>query len=307
MCELLGMNARLPANITLSLNEFARHGGETGPHADGWGIAFYEGPDANLIRESSAAARSNLMTTLRQHKVESPIVLAHIRQASLGPVELKNTHPFRRELMGRVHTFAHNGHLPGVHQTLEIKLHNNLMPVGTTDSEYVFCALMQKMEPLWETEQTPGLAEKIAIVEAFAEEISSFGPANFLYSDSDVLFVFGHKRKQPDGVTRAPGLHYISIECNYGFGQSQLASVEFSSEQIQQVTLVSTLPLRKGGWRPMDEGQLMVVKKGKIIYAQNTLPKLHDLSVKNTFDEPNRRMCHPTQINRPQHKRAVIC
>gem|GEM_PF-3446597 len=25
------MNAKLPANITLSLNEFTRHGGETGP------------------------------------------------------------------------------------------------------------------------------------------------------------------------------------------------------------------------------------------------------------------------------------
>ena len=44
MCELLGMSAHHPASITLSLNEFARHGGETGPHVDGWGIAFYEGP-----------------------------------------------------------------------------------------------------------------------------------------------------------------------------------------------------------------------------------------------------------------------
>ena len=58
MCELLGMSAYHPASITLSLNEFARHGGETGPHVDGWGVAFYEGRDANLIRESSAAARS---------------------------------------------------------------------------------------------------------------------------------------------------------------------------------------------------------------------------------------------------------
>jgi len=275
MCELLGMNARLPANITLSLNEFARHGGETGPHADGWGVAFYEGPDANLIRESSAAARSNLMSTLRQHKVESEIVLAHIRQASLGPVELRNTHPFRRELMGRVHTFAHNGHLPGIHDQLDTRLHKSMLPVGTTDSEYVFCTLMQRMEKICgDDTKLPELSTRIELVSEFAEEISSFGPANFLYSDGDVLFVHGHKRKQPDGTTRAPGLHYISIACNYGFGQSELASVEFSSSQVQQVTLVSTTPLKDRGWLPMSEGQLFVVKDGSIIYDNKVQPTI---------------------------------
>jgi glutamine amidotransferase len=91
MCELLGMSAHHPASITLSLNEFARHGGETGPHADGWGVAYYEGPDANLIRESTPAADSVLMSTLREYKVASELVVAHIRRASFGPVELKNT------------------------------------------------------------------------------------------------------------------------------------------------------------------------------------------------------------------------
>ncbi len=84
MCELLGMAARLPASITLSLNEFARHGGATGPHANGWGIAFYDGRDANLIRESAAAARSELISTLRHQSVTSELVIAHIRQASRG-------------------------------------------------------------------------------------------------------------------------------------------------------------------------------------------------------------------------------
>jgi len=302
MCELFGMNAKLPANITLSLNEFARHGGETGPHADGWGIAFYEGPDANLIRESSAAARSNLMSTLRQHKVESEIVLAHIRLASRGPVDLRNPHPFRRELMGHVHTFAHNGHLPGVQGQLETGFDNNFVPVGSTDSEYVFCVLMQRMNTIWRNKgTTPSLAERIAVVSAFAEEISAFGPANFLYSDGEVLFVHGHKRKQADGITRSPGLHYISIECNYGFGQSELTSVEFSSEQVQQVTLVSTLPLREGGWLPMEEGQLLVVKNGSIIYDQKTISITDSLRINDLLQAtPSPRSC-PLQVSKPHY------
>lgn len=302
MCELFGMNAKLPANITLSLNEFARHGGETGPHTDGWGIAFYEGPDANLIRESSAAARSNLMSTLRQHKVESEIVLAHIRLASLGPIELRNTHPFRRELMGHVHTFAHNGHLHGVQDQLKMDFDSHFVPVGSTDSEHVFCVLMQRINAISRNNGSiPNLAERIAVASEFAEEISVFGPANFLYSDGEVLFVHGHKRKQADGITRSPGLHYISIECNYGFGQSELTSVEFSSEQVQQVTLVSTLPLREGGWLPMEEGQLLVVKNGNIIYDQKAISVTNRLQIDDllrTTPSPN---CCPLQVNKPHY------
>jgi predicted glutamine amidotransferase len=149
MCELLGMSAHHPASITLSLNEFARHGGETGPHVDGWGVAFYEGPDANLIRESSAAASSELMLTLRGYRVASEIVLAHIRRASFGPVELRNTHPFRREIFGRVHSFAHNGDLPGLEQQFDLEPESISTPVGNTDSEYAFCLLMQRMSHLW--------------------------------------------------------------------------------------------------------------------------------------------------------------
>ena len=38
MCELFAMSARQPATVSLSLEEFARHGGETARHRDGWGV-----------------------------------------------------------------------------------------------------------------------------------------------------------------------------------------------------------------------------------------------------------------------------
>jgi len=242
------------------------------------------------------------MSTLRQHKVESEIVLAHIRLASLGPVELRNTHPFRRELMGHVHTFAHNGHLPGVQDQLITDFDKSLVPVGSTDSGHVFCVLMQRMNAIWHNNDTlPNLAERIAFVSGFAKEISAFGPANFLYSDGEVLFVHGHKRKQANGITRSPGLHYISIECNYGFGQSELTSVEFSSEQVQQVTLVSTLPLREGGWLPMEEGQLLVVKNGSIIYDQKAIPVSDSMRIDDLLQAPPSPRCCSLQLNKPHY------
>jgi predicted glutamine amidotransferase len=266
MCELLGMSAQFPASITLSLNEFARHGGETGPHADGWGVAYYEGPDANLIRESTSAADSALMSTLRGYRVASETVVAHIRRASFGPIELRNTHPFLRELVGRAHVFAHNGDLPEIERQFHLNRHGIAQPIGNTDSEYAFCLLLNRLSGLWnDSRGVPELDARKQIVSAFASEIRALGPANFLYSDGDVLFVHGHMRTQPDGSMRSPGLHFISVTCDYGVGQSQLASLKLDSEQVQKVTLVSTVPLNDGNWHPMGEGDLLMLKGGEIV------------------------------------------
>lgn len=66
MCELLGMSARYPTTIHLSLDELARHGGGTGPHRDGWGIAFSQQGDALVVREPEAAVASPWVAFLEQ-------------------------------------------------------------------------------------------------------------------------------------------------------------------------------------------------------------------------------------------------
>ncbi|MES9904747.1 MAG: class II glutamine amidotransferase [Sedimenticola sp.] len=40
MCELFAMSSLEPASVSFSMEEFSRHGGLSGPHRDGWGIAF---------------------------------------------------------------------------------------------------------------------------------------------------------------------------------------------------------------------------------------------------------------------------
>ena len=58
MCELFAMSARHPSTISLSLEEFSKHGGLSGPHKDGWGVVWYEDGDARLIKEAHPAATS---------------------------------------------------------------------------------------------------------------------------------------------------------------------------------------------------------------------------------------------------------
>ena len=73
--------------------------------------------------------------------IKSRAVVSHIRQANRGCVSLENTHPFTRELWGRVWTFAHNGQLKGVKD----RMLTFYEPVGTTDSEHAFCWLLQQL------------------------------------------------------------------------------------------------------------------------------------------------------------------
>ncbi len=58
MCELFAVSSSHPATVTYSMREFARHGGLTADHADGWGLAYVEGRDVNVFRDTDAAADS---------------------------------------------------------------------------------------------------------------------------------------------------------------------------------------------------------------------------------------------------------
>ncbi len=55
MCELFALSGRLPATVRFSLEEFSRHGEQTGPHRDGWGIVCSSGRDIQLIEEAIPA------------------------------------------------------------------------------------------------------------------------------------------------------------------------------------------------------------------------------------------------------------
>ncbi|MFQ5353051.1 MAG: class II glutamine amidotransferase, partial [Candidatus Binatia bacterium] len=196
MCELFAMSSRIPADVTFSLHEFARHGGATGPHEDGWGIAFYEDGDAQLFREPAAAADSALVRFIEKSPPGSDLVISHIRRAVRGSRVLKNTQPFARELGGRVHLFAHNGMLDAVEDSPDLTL-GEFRPVGVTDSEYAFCTLLEMLRELWSTGE-PSLDERLAVVGDFAARIRPLGPANFIYCDGTAIFVHGHRRIQSD-------------------------------------------------------------------------------------------------------------
>jgi len=268
MCELFAMSSRHPANVRFSLEEFSRHGGLAGPHKDGWGIAWYEGADVRLVKEPTAASDSACLGFIQDHPFRSTTVVGHIRRATQGRLTLANTQPLTRELGGQVHVFAHNGDLDGAGLRRSFHL-GAYHPVGETDSEYAFCALLEKLSRLWrEPKQAPPLEMRLAVVSAFAAELRVLGPANFLYADGDALFVHGHKRTHADGI-RPPGLHVLCRTCAAESGAFAAEGLSIEPAAIaQEVVIAASVPLTAGEpWQALTDGEIVVLRGGRIVNA----------------------------------------
>jgi predicted glutamine amidotransferase len=267
MYELFAMSSKEPATVSISLEEFAKHGGLTGPHKDGWGVVYYVGNDIHVMREPSPASSSPSIDFIRSQSYRSTIVISHIRQASTGAVKMANTQPFCRELGGRMHVFAHNGDLDNI-DTLHGNRSGRFRPLGDSDSEKAFCLLMSAMEEIWLSDELPSLGQRMEVVYWFAEKIRNLGTANFIYSDSEVLFVHGHKRTHPDDkIIRPPGLHILCRTCHARRpAHSNIGGLEISFPPAkQEVLLVASVPLTQEKWTPLAEGEILVAMKGKTL------------------------------------------
>ncbi len=263
MCELFAMSSRGPATVTLSLSILAEHGGKTAQHKDGWGIAFYDEEDARILKDTKGASSSKWVEFVERQELRSTLVISHIRLATDGAISVKNTQPFGREMGGRMHVFAHNGHVPGI-KNLDRFRSDSFLPIGDTDSEVAFCALLQRIKPLWNDRDTiPDLQARLGVVADFASDLGQFGPANFLYCDGEVLFAHGHRRTQADGEVRPPGLYWLHRQCARKDLLAKTSGVSVNSPN-QHVVLVASVPLSAEAWKPLQEGEVLAISHGEI-------------------------------------------
>jgi glutamine amidotransferase len=262
MCELFAMSSRVPATLGFSLERLARHGGDEGPHRDGWGLVFYEGADCLLLREPRPASDSRLMQFMGREGLRTRMALSHIRLATFGERSLRNTQPFARELGGRMHVFAHNGDLPPLAE-VPVPAGLRYRPIGNSDSEHAFCGLLTRLEPLWRscTDAPPPLAQRLAVIAEYAAELRALGPANFIYADADALFVHADRRTQADGRLRPPGLYLLQRCCWRSAPELEDAGVNLKTVR-QDVALVASVPLTDELWQPLGEGDLIALSDG---------------------------------------------
>ena len=264
MCELFGISSRTPTTVKLSLSEFARRGGDTGPHIDGWGIAFFRDGDAAVIREPEPSAQSELLQFIHEQHAPSELFLSHIRKATQGAVSLRNTQPFVRELGGRPHVFAHNGDLGDLRQRIGLG-QSHFRTIGDTDSEYAFCYLLTQLQPLWLAAHAPSLEQRLRVFTRFSARMSAFGAANFLYSDGEYLFVHAHHRRQDNSDLCPHGLYLLQRRCHE---HDMLNGVNIESDQ--QMTLLASRPLSAENWQPLPSRSVLAIQHGRVV-VNNTL------------------------------------
>lgn len=263
MCELFAMSAKYPSTVQLSLEEFSRHGGLSGPHKDGWGIAWYEERDIRLVKEALPAADSPCVRFIQSNPIVSSFVISHVRKATRGALALRNCQPFVRELGGVWHSFAHNGDLADIERDARLRA-GAYRPVGETDSELAFCALLERLRGLWLADGPPTVEARLLVLEGFAAELRGLGPANFLYCDGDALFAHADRRHQVDGTIRPPGLWRLARHCAAG-GELTAAGLRIESlGAAQDVVLIASVPLSAENWIPLNTGEILVARAGHL-------------------------------------------
>lgn len=141
MCRLFGLHAGTHACTATfwlldapdSLSEQSRRN----PDGTGLGI-FDDRAQPHLYKEPMAAWQDAAFAT-EAHRMTGTTVIAHVRYATTGSLDIRNTHPFLQD--GRI--FAHNGVVEGL-DILDERLREvgaADLVLGDTDSERVFALI----------------------------------------------------------------------------------------------------------------------------------------------------------------------
>jgi predicted glutamine amidotransferase len=262
MCQLFALSCNTPTSVTFSFTGFSARGGRTGEHVDGFGLAFHDGNACRSFIDPEPACDSPLAEFLRRHPIRARTVLAHIRKATQGPVEVANCHPFVREWRGRHWSFAHNGDLKDFHP----RLGSAHVPVGRTDSERAFCWILQELRRRFPGRRAPGWEQLAPALAELADRISPHGRFNFLMSDGEALYVHASTR-------------LFWLERAHPFPTAQLVDHDLSLDlgatngPDDRMTLIATEPLtRNENWVPFGAGELRVFVAGEPVWQRAPRP-----------------------------------
>ena len=257
MCQLFALSSNAPTAVNFSFTGFSARGGHTGEHADGWGVAFHGEGGCRVFLDDAPACRSPLADFLRQHPIRATTVLAHIRKATQGKVQLSNCHPFQRSWRGRHWTFCHNGDL----KNFAPRLSGHFRPVGETDSERAFCWILQELKRRLGRHRAPTWRQIEPVLAELAEIVSGFGPFNFIMTNGEAVFAHASTRlhwtrRQHPFVTA----HLVDRDL--------ILDLSVQNGIDDRMVLVATEPLtRNEEWTAFEPGELRVFVSGESVHS----------------------------------------
>ena len=258
MCELFALNSNAPASASFSFRGFAGRGGRTGEHKDGWGMAFNDAAGCRVFLDTGQACDAPLAEFLCRHPIQACTVLAHVRKATRGAVELANCHPFQRECFGRHWLFCHNGDL----KNFSPRLDGSYLPIGDTDSELAFCWLLQQLRRTFPGGTMPRWPRVAPALAQLLPALARHGVFNMLLSDGQALYAFGTTR-----------LVWLQRQAPFGRARLLDGGLEIdlgaTNSETDRMCLVATAPLTDSEpWKAFEAGELRVFFEGRSVWHQ---------------------------------------
>jgi glutamine amidotransferase len=274
MCRLFGMSGgprRVAATFWLleAPDSLAR---QSRREPDGTGLGTFDEHDRPVVSKQPLAAYEDQKFALEAKEVRSHTFVGHIRYASTGAVNPKNTHPFAQA--GRL--FAHNGVI-GDLPALEREIGEAMSLVqGDTDSERFFALITRSVERTGEVssgvEQAAGwVAEHLPV---FALNFILITPGElwaFRYPEVHGLFVL---ERPAGGGSGSRYLDHASARGSVRVRSGELAhapAVIVASERMDE----------DPGWRELESGELLRIDHELRVTTKRLLerPPAHQLTL----------------------------
>jgi transglutaminase-like putative cysteine protease/predicted glutamine amidotransferase len=230
---------------------------------DGWGIGYYPGgePSASVLKEPApppGSIRGELVKAWEH--LESSIFLLHIRAATWGSISDANTQPFLRSYAGRDWLVGHSGSLE---TRLDPATDAPFSPVGSTDTELVFCKLLS-----WVAEQGARSIGDLDLekLHGWLDEMNQNGSLTMVLTDGHDLLAYadrsdvGHVylwKLSPPYERLLFGDQDVEVDLTKRGAKSRKGVIVCSEPLTSQTT-------QPTDWTKLPPGGLVVIRQGAV-------------------------------------------
>jgi glutamine amidotransferase len=243
----------------------------------GWGVGFYQGGEV-LMRRRPIDDRARIDMAKAAGDVRADLLLAHVRNATVGALRTENTHPFRY----RQWLFAMTGTLPSfeaIRERLSASVPQFLRSSirGETDAEilfYVFLSFLHDAGRLTDA-ITPAdhvrdaLRSCVAVVDGMAAEVGGDpSRVNLLCSDGEVLYALHRGNEMAYRTFAGKGEADALIGEDLGLRRktpelSQMHFTLLAADFDDEFSIAASNPGGHSRWKSVSERAIVTVERGK--------------------------------------------
>ena len=254
MCRLLGIVSSQPVAYRLYLREAPRSLAQLSEqHPDGWGAAIFDPIQKWSIYKRAACAHRDESFHDLAVASRGVLLVAHIRQRTIGAASIDNTHPF----MSGAWVFAHNGTIKDTtHLRRATSPERAAQIVGDTDSEQLFAFLLTRLDQAGLSGNAVCEATDRVIAEAVRElhTITDLGAYNFLLAAGDSIYV--HRFGRSLFLLEQDAAHGSAVRHSNETG----SDVDFP--EACAAIFVASEAMTDENWREIPDGMLLRLKRG---------------------------------------------